>query len=65
MRSTELNWYDHKPNPVCESERYKLLWDFKVQTDRHIGHNKPDIVLLNREEKAAFLSTLPALSIPG
>ena len=25
----ELNWYDHKPNPVCESERYKLLWDLR------------------------------------
>ena len=43
----EPNWYDHKPNPVCESERYKLLWNFKIQTDRHIDHNKPDIVLLN------------------
>ena len=51
----ELNWYDHKPNPVCESERYKLLWDFKIQTDRHIDHNKPDIVLLNKEEKSCFI----------
>ena len=40
----ELNWYDHKPNPVCETERYKLLWDLKIQTD----HNKTDNILLNK-----------------
>ena len=28
----ELNWYDHKPKPVCESERYKLLWDCPFDT---------------------------------
>ena len=51
----ELNWYDHKPNPMCESERYKLLWDVKIQTDHHIDHNKPDIVLLNKEEKSCLI----------
>ena len=51
----KLNWYDHKPNPVCESERYKLLWDFKIQTDRDIDDNKPDIVLLNKEEKSCLI----------
>ena len=51
----ELNWYDHKPNPVCESERFKLLWDFKIETDRHIDHNKPDIVLLNKEIKSCLI----------
>ena len=42
----ELNWYDHKPNPVCESER---------QTDRHSDHHKPDIVLLNEEDKSCLI----------
>ena len=51
----EPNWYDHKPNPVCESERYKLLWNFKIQTDRHIDHNKPDIVLLNKEGESCLI----------
>ena len=42
-------------NPVCESERYKLLWDFKIQNDRHIDHNKPDIALLDKEEKICLI----------
>ena len=34
-------WYGQKPQPVLES--VKLLWDFKIQTDHRIDHNKPDI----------------------
>ena len=40
---------------MCESERYKLLWDFKIQTDRHSDHNKPDIVLLNKEGESCLI----------
>ena len=28
-----VKWYDHKPQPVHESEAVKLLWDLKIQTD--------------------------------
>ena len=48
------NWYDHKPDPVCDSQKYKLLWDFKIQTDHRIEH-KPDIVLRNKEEKSCII----------
>lgn len=43
------NWFYKKPDPVCDSEKYKLLsdYDFKIQTDHHIEHNKPDI---NKED---------------
>ena len=39
------NWFYNKPDPVCDSEKNKLLldYDFKIQTDRHNEHNKPDI----------------------
>ena len=26
-------WYDHKPQPMLESEVVKMLWDFKIKTD--------------------------------
>ena len=48
-------WYDHKPDPVCDSEKFKLLWDFKIQTDNHVEHNKPDILLLNKEERSCWI----------
>ena len=40
------NWFYNKPDPVCDSEKNKLLldYDFKIQTDHHIEHKlKPDI----------------------
>ena len=35
---------NHEPQGVYESTNNKLLWDFKIQTDNKIEHNKPDIV---------------------
>ena len=31
-------WYDHRPQPIVESEETKILWDFnyKIQTDQRI-----------------------------
>ena len=49
------NLFDHKLHPVCDSEKYKLLWDFKIETDQHIEHNKPDIMLLIKEEKSCIV----------
>ena len=34
-------------NPVLN----KLLWDFKIQTDTKVEHNKPDIVVLDKIER--------------
>ena len=38
-----------------DSERFKLLWDFKIETDHHIEHNKPDILLLNKEGRSCWI----------
>ena len=40
---------------VLENEQVKLLWDFTIQTERKIEHNKPDIVLVNKENKECFI----------
>ena len=41
-------WYDHKPEPVRENQDVKILWDFTIQTDKKITHNRPDIVLIDK-----------------
>lgn len=49
------NWYNHKPEPVTESEKTKILWDFAIQTDKEIEANRPDIVLLDKIERNCFI----------
>ena len=43
-------YYNHQPQPVYESINNKLLWDFIIQTDNNIEHNKPDIAVLDKIE---------------
>ena len=33
----------------------KLLWDFRIQTDHHLDHNRPDIVVLEKEGRMCFI----------
>ena len=40
---------------VLENEKVKLLWDFSIQTEIKIDHNKPDIVLLDKKEKTCYV----------
>ena len=48
-------WYDHTPEPVLESEKVKILWDFKIQTDHKLEHNRPDIVVMNKVNKVCHI----------
>ena len=32
------------PLLVMQNGCMKLLWDFTVQTDRHLTHNRPDLI---------------------
>ena len=49
---TEVNWYGYKPDPVCDTEKCKLLWDFIIRSKNRPSHehNKPNIVLSNKED---------------
>jgi len=40
----------------------KILWDFTIQTDHHLPHNRPDIVLYSYQYKTVFLIDI---SVPG
>lgn len=48
-------WYKYDPEPYLENEAVKILWDFPVQTDRTVAHNKPDILLFQKTKKKVFL----------
>ena len=39
-------WWEHNVEKVLQNEEVKILWDFKIQTDKHLAHNKPDITVV-------------------
>ena len=48
-------WWKHNPRSVEESESVKLLWDFTNTTDRTIHANRPDLILVLKNERRAYL----------
>jgi hypothetical protein len=38
-----------------KNDNYKLYFDRTVLTDIHIQHNRPDIIILNKQQKQAYL----------
>ena len=48
-------WYDHDPEGVIENDQVKVLWDFRIQTDHQIEHNRPDVVVLDKIERSCYL----------
>ena len=48
-------YYEFNPPPVKENEFCRLYWDRKIRTHKTTPNNIPDIVLLQKKEKAAFI----------
>ena len=44
-------WYEHEPESVLESEDYKILWDFSIQTDHVIEARRPDLVVVDKKRR--------------
>jgi hypothetical protein len=44
------HWWE-TPNKVNENSRAKILWDYYIQTDKHVLANQPDIIVVDKEEK--------------
>ena len=44
-------WYTHNAEKVLESNSCKILWDFSIQTDKKLKHNKPDITVIDKVNK--------------
>ena len=45
-------WYEHNPEGVAENEGVKVLWDMNIQCDNVIEARRPDIVIIDKKEKA-------------
>ena len=46
---TADKWWEHKVNKVLQKENIKILWNFKIQTDKRLAHNIPDITVVEKK----------------
>ena len=51
-------WYEYDP----ESEDYKILWDFSIQTDHIIEARRPDLVVVDKKER---ICKIIDFAVPG
>lgn len=47
-------YYQYTPEKILENKDYELYWDRSILTDKHLEHNRPDIILLKKQEKEAI-----------
>src|SRR6185436_14974889 len=47
---TTNNWWAHKVEKVLETNDVKILWDFKLEIDKHLAHNIPDITVIEKKQ---------------
>lgn len=52
--STE-RYYNYQPEAVLENGVFKVYWDTLILTDRQVPHNKPDILIINKATRSAFI----------
>ena len=45
------NWYEHVLESLVDNEELKNFWDLLIQYDREIVERKPDIVVMNKNER--------------
>ena len=48
-------WYDHKAEKVIETDKIKILWDMRIQTNEVIENSRTDIVVLNKISRKCVL----------
>jgi hypothetical protein len=61
LKDTQLH-YSYKPESSWENGNYKFYFDRTVLTDIHIQHNRPDIIILNKQEKQPYLLHIAVLN---
>ena len=55
-------WYEHAPEGAVENEEIQILWDVMIQCDTAIKARKPDIVVVNKNERSCAIIDI---AIPG
>ena len=51
----EEKWFKYDPEPLLEDENTKILWNFPIQTDHLVRHNKPDLLVIEKKKRKAFI----------
>ena len=41
--------------PAMENEDYKLLYDFNIRTDKKISARRPDIIVVDKNERTTLI----------
>lgn len=55
-------WYEHVNGNVRESEKFKIPWNFSIQTDHQLEHNRPDLVEVDKQQAVCKLIDV---AVPG
>jgi len=55
-------WYRCTAEPAIETEKVKILCDVRTQTDHVIEHRRPDIVVVEKDNKTTLLIDI---AVPG
>ena len=45
-------WYEHEPESALETEDYKILWDFGIQTDHIIEAWRSDLARVDKKDRS-------------
>ena len=59
LQTGDEKWYEY--DPVLENDRVKILWNFPVQTDHTVRHNKPDILVFEKISRSAMVIDIACL----
>ena len=63
---TEMQpYYAYQPPKVLENDLARIYWDRGIITDKSIDHNRPDITVIDKTEKCAYLIDVTIPSTPN
>ena len=48
-------YYQYIPQTTVENNRIKIYQDRTLRTDREVGNNRPDIVVVDKANKKAYI----------
>ena len=47
---TGNNWCSHVPNVVTDDGKETIYWDKPIKTDRKKSYNRPNVVVIDRDD---------------
>ena len=53
---------EHEPKSVLENKDYKILWDFRIQTDHVIEARRSDLIVVDKKERSCKIIDF---AVPG